>query len=56
LQKLARLEWELEQRKVLAAKSEDMMKVKDEVATAITKKNEYLDNICPQLQNLMKVR
>jgi Asp-tRNA(Asn)/Glu-tRNA(Gln) amidotransferase C subunit len=55
LQKLAQLEWELEQRKILAAKSEDIMKMKDEVAAEISKKNEYLDNICPQLQGLMKV-
>ncbi|CAB3370112.1 Hypothetical predicted protein [Cloeon dipterum] len=54
LQRLARLEWELEQRKQLAAKSEILLKEKEEVASEINKKNEYLDNICPQLETLMK--
>ncbi|XP_059480188.1 THO complex subunit 5 homolog [Neocloeon triangulifer] len=54
LQKLARLEWELEQRKQLSVKSEDLVKAKDNIAAEITKKNEYLDNICPQLQTLVK--
>ncbi|KAF4520125.1 hypothetical protein B566_EDAN010281, partial [Ephemera danica] len=53
-QKLARLEWELEQRKQLAAQCNEMLQSKETVAAEITKQTDYLDNICPQLQSLMK--
>jgi THO complex subunit 5 len=55
MQKLARLEWELEQRKQLASQSQELLKNKETVAADITKQTDYLDNICPQLLNLMKV-
>ncbi|XP_054276283.1 THO complex subunit 5 homolog [Macrosteles quadrilineatus] len=50
--KLARLEWELKQRKQLAALCNDLQKEKEKVAVGINKKQSQLDNLAPMLKDL----
>ncbi|XP_047120063.1 THO complex subunit 5 homolog [Schistocerca piceifrons] len=52
--KLARLEWELEQRKQLAALCHKLQGDKELVAKEIQKKRELLDNLTPRLKTILE--
>ncbi|KAK7863751.1 hypothetical protein R5R35_011154 [Gryllus longicercus] len=53
--KLARLEWELEQRKDLAAMCHRLQADKEKVALEIQSKRERLENLTPQLKSILEV-
>ncbi|XP_069688990.1 THO complex subunit 5 homolog isoform X2 [Periplaneta americana] len=53
--KLARLEWELEQRKQLAVMCQKLQAAKETVAKEIQSKRERLDNLTPRLKNILEV-
>lgn len=52
--RLARLEWELEQRKEYAKKCKELMGNKEKVAQDIVTQKEKLDSLAPRLQDLLK--
>lgn len=52
--KLARLEWELTQRKQLAALCDELSDSKKGVAASIETKQERLDNLGPQLRTILE--
>lgn len=54
--RLARLEWELTQRKQLSVLCDDLTKSKKSVADDIEKKKTQLDNLQPQLRQILEVR
>ncbi|XP_053324592.1 THO complex subunit 5 homolog isoform X2 [Spea bombifrons] len=53
-QTLARLDWELEQRKRLAEKYKECLASKEKILKEIEVKKEYLSSLQPQLQNIMQ--
>ncbi|XP_022085627.1 THO complex subunit 5 homolog isoform X2 [Acanthaster planci] len=53
-QRLARLDWELEQRKRLAEKLKDCQSNTDILAREINTKEEYLDSLQPQLATILQ--
>jgi THO complex subunit 5 len=53
--KLARLEWELEQRKQLAVMCQKLQAAKETVAKEIQSKRERLDNLTPRLKSILEV-
>jgi len=53
--KLARLEWELEQRKQLAVMCQKLQGAKETVAKEIQSKRERLDNLTPRLKSILEV-
>ncbi|PSN46673.1 THO complex subunit 5 [Blattella germanica] len=53
--KLARLEWELEQRKQLAALCQKLQAAKETVAKEIQTKRERLENLTPRLKSILEV-
>ncbi|XP_075221314.1 THO complex subunit 5 isoform X2 [Lycorma delicatula] len=53
--KLARLEWELNQRKRLAAQCHELQAEKETVATAIQKKKTHIDDLAPMLKDILAV-
>ncbi|KAJ9596915.1 hypothetical protein L9F63_012040 [Diploptera punctata] len=53
--KLARLEWELEQRKQLAAMCHKLQAAKETVAKEIQTKRERLENLTPRLKSILEV-
>lgn len=54
--RLARLEWELTQRKQLAALCDELTESKKAVASSIETKQIRLDNLAPQLRSILEVR
>jgi THO complex subunit 5 len=52
---LARLEWELTQRKQLALLCDNLSENKKSVATSIESKQSRLDNLAPQLRSILEV-
>jgi THO complex subunit 5 len=53
--KLARLEWELEQRKQLAVLCQKLQAEKETVAKEIQSKQERLENLTPRLKSILEV-
>ncbi|XP_066459899.1 THO complex subunit 5 homolog isoform X1 [Eleutherodactylus coqui] len=53
-QTLARLDWELEQRKRLAEKYKESLASKEKILKEIEVKKEYLNSLQPQLQSIMQ--
>ncbi|XP_061178240.1 THO complex subunit 5 homolog isoform X1 [Saccostrea echinata] len=53
-QRLARLDWELEQRKQLAKKLKDSKQSKEGLAHEIKSKQEYLENLQPKLKTVLE--
>ena len=53
--RLARLEWELTQRKQLAVQCDSLSDSKKSVATSIESKQSRLDNLAPQLRSILEV-
>lgn len=53
--KLARLEWELKQRKQLAALCHELQAEKEKVSAEIQKKQTNLDNLAPMLKEVLNV-
>ncbi|XP_040272615.1 THO complex subunit 5 homolog isoform X2 [Bufo bufo] len=53
-QTLARLDWELEQRKRLAEKYKESLASKEKILKEIDIKKEYLNSLQPQLQSIMQ--
>ncbi|XP_069817550.1 THO complex subunit 5 isoform X2 [Dendropsophus ebraccatus] len=53
-QTLARLDWELEQRKRLAEKYKESLASKEKILKEIEVKREYLNSLQPQLQSIMQ--
>lgn len=53
--RLARLEWELTQRKQLAALCDELTENKKAVALSIESKQTRLDNLAPQLRTILEV-
>lgn len=53
-QRLARLDWELEQRKRLAQKYDASESNRDSVASEIKSKQEYLDSLQPRLKSILE--
>lgn len=53
--KLARLEWELKQRKQLAALCHELQAEKEKVSAEIQKKQTHLDNLAPVLKEVLNV-
>lgn len=53
-QTLARLDWELEQRKRLAEKYKECLASKEKILKEIEVKKEYLNSLQPQLQSIMQ--
>ncbi|KAM5194386.1 THO complex subunit 5 isoform 2-T2 [Mantella aurantiaca] len=53
-QTLARLDWELEQRKRLAEKYKESLASKEKILKEIEVKKEYLNSLQPQLHNIMQ--
>ncbi|XP_070572553.1 THO complex subunit 5 homolog isoform X2 [Ptychodera flava] len=53
-QRLARLDWELEQRKQLAEKCKESQNKKDQISKKIRTKREYLDSLQPKLQDVLQ--
>ncbi|XP_071445932.1 THO complex subunit 5 homolog A isoform X2 [Hetaerina americana] len=53
--KLARLEWELLQRKQLADQCQQLQEAKEKVAAEIQSKRERMENITPRLNNILEV-
>lgn len=51
---LARLDWELEQRKRLAVQKEQFLKKKETLMKEIHSKKEFLDSLQPRLENILK--
>jgi len=51
---LARLDWELEQRKRLAVQKEQFLKKKETFLKEIHTKKEFLDSLQPRLENILK--
>lgn len=51
---LARLDWELEQRKKLAVQKEQFLKKKETLLKEIHTKKEFLDSLQPRLENILK--
>lgn len=51
---LARLDWELEQRKRLAAKCEEAQSLKTKIMEEIKTKREYLENLAPRLNSILQ--
>lgn len=51
---LARLEWELEQRKTLALQKEQFLKKKETLVKEIQTKKNFLDSLQPELANILK--
>ncbi|KAG1657739.1 THO complex subunit 5 [Nymphon striatum] len=51
---LARLQWELQQRKELAKKLSDSQKKQEKVLEEISKKQSYLENLRPTLKSILK--
>ena len=54
--RLARLDWELTQRKQLAALCDELTESKKGVASSIEQKQSRLDNLAPQLRTILEVR
>jgi len=54
LQTLARLDWELEQRKRLARRYQMSQETKEKIAQDITTKQDHLDNLAPRLQSILQ--
>ncbi|XP_070205854.1 THO complex subunit 5 homolog A-like isoform X2 [Littorina saxatilis] len=54
-QMLARLEWELEQRKELAGKLKEAQTSREKISQEIQKKEDYLDTLQPKLQAILEV-
>ncbi|KAG8335818.1 THO complex subunit 5 [Homalodisca vitripennis] len=54
-QQLARLEWELKQRKQLATLCQDLQAEKEKVASEINRKQSQLDNLAPMLKEVLTV-
>lgn len=52
---MARLEWELTQRKQLAALCDELTENKKAVASSIALKQTRLDNLAPQLHSILEV-
>ncbi|XP_058803325.1 THO complex subunit 5 homolog [Phymastichus coffea] len=52
--RLARLEWELTQRKQLATLCDNLTETKKSVATSIESKQSRLDNLAPQLRGILE--
>lgn len=53
--RLARLEWELTQRKQLASLCHELFDSKKVVASSIEQKQNRLDNLAPQLRTILEV-
>lgn len=53
--RLARLEWELTQRKELAVLCDNLSESKKSVAASIESKQSRLDNLAPQLRGILEV-
>ena len=53
--RLARLEWELTQRKELASLCNNLTETKKSVATSIESQQSRLDNLAPQLRGILEV-
>lgn len=53
--RLARLEWELTQRKQLASLCDELTESKKAVATSIDTKQTRLDNLAPKLHSILEV-
>lgn len=53
--RLARLEWELTQRKVLAETCNELMVEKDKTASEIRKKKDRIENLSPMIKNILSV-
>lgn len=53
--RLARLEWELTQRKVLAETCNELMIEKDKTASEIRKKKDRIENLIPMIKNILSV-
>ena len=53
--KLARLEWELKQRKVLADESRQLENKKEETSVEIRRKRDRLENLVPMIKNILVV-
>ena len=53
--KLARLEWELKQRKVLAEESRQLENKKEETSVEIRKTKGRLENLVPMIKNILVV-
>jgi THO complex subunit 5 len=53
---LARLEWELTQRKQLATLCDELTESKKAVASNIETKQTRLDNLAPQLRTILTVK
>ncbi|PFX14375.1 THO complex subunit 5-like [Stylophora pistillata] len=51
---LARLDWELEQRKRLAVQKEQFLKKRETLLKEIHTKKEFLDSLQPRLENILK--
>jgi len=54
--RLARLEWELIQRKQLATLCDELTESKKAVASSIETKQTRLDNLAPQLRTILTVK
>lgn len=54
--RLARLEWELTQRKQLALSCDELTESKKSVAASIASKQSRLDNLDPQLRTILEVK
>lgn len=55
VRRLARLEWELQQRKELASLCTELQSAKEKVAQDIESKTDRLDSLAPRLEALLKV-
>lgn len=53
--KLARLEWELHQRKKLAEESRQLENQKEDINAEIRKKRDRLENLVPMIKNILTV-
>ncbi|XP_065213059.1 THO complex subunit 5 homolog [Planococcus citri] len=53
--RLARLEWELKQRKMLAETFHDLEKEKEQVALDIKKREDRIENLGPMIRNILTV-
>lgn len=54
--RLARLEWELHQRKVLAETCRELQNEKEKITADIKKKRDRIDNLVPMIKSILAVR
>ncbi|XKL60988.1 hypothetical protein PGB90_008045 [Kerria lacca] len=53
--RLARLEWELNQRKILAETCNDLEEEKEQIASEIKRKKDRIENLVPMIKNILAV-